>query len=172
MFQRSEEQGDKKRPSTTAYQYALYLLSAQDYSDHKMRQKLKLKGYETEEIETTMSILVEKNYLREDEYKRMLAKRWISKGYSDNMIKRRGGQEKLEFASADLTTIRQESGANSSDVITKLVAKKLRGQDIPTDRNAKQKLRDKVSRFLLSKGYGWDEVKRAIDAALKPSQDD
>jgi regulatory protein len=162
----------KVKPATTAYQYALYLLSGQDYSEYKIRQKMKLKGYEAEEIDTTVGKLIEKNFLREEEYKRMLAKRWISKGYSDNMIKRRGGQEKLEFGSTELIQMRDESGTSSLDVISKLVAKKMRGQDVPTDRHAKQKLRDKVSRFLLSKGYGWDEVKRAVDAAMKPSSDE
>jgi regulatory protein len=167
-----EAKPEKVKPATTAYQYALYLISGQDYSEYKIRQKMKLKGYDAEEINTTVGKLIEKNFLREEEYKRMLAKRWISKGYSDNMIKRRGGQEKLEFVTTDLTQMREDSGTSSHDVITKLVAKKMRGQDVPTDRLAKQKLRDKVSRFLLSKGYDWDEVKRAVDAAMKPVSDE
>lgn len=167
-----EAKPEKVKPSTTAYQYALYLLSGQDYSAYKIRQKMKLKGYEAEEIDQTVEKLIEKNYLREEEYKRMLAKRWISKGYSDSMIKRRGGQEDLAFETSDLAALRDESGTSTNDVISKLVAKKMRGQTVPTDRNAKQKLREKVSRFLLSKGYGWDEVKRAVDAAMKPASED
>jgi regulatory protein len=166
-----EARPEKTKPATTAYQYALYLLSGQDYSAYKIRQKMKLKGYEAEEIEQTLEKLIEKNYLREAEYKRMLAKRWISKGYSDNMIKRRGSQEKLEFCATELTQIRDESGASSSEVIAKLVEKKMRGQNIPTDRTAKQKLREKVTRSLLSKGYSWEEVKRAVDLVMNPIAD-
>ncbi|MBY0516161.1 MAG: recombination regulator RecX [Bacteriovoracaceae bacterium] len=163
---------EKPKPKSTAYQYALYLLSGQDYSAFKLKQKLKLKGYEVDEIETTLSLLIEKNYLRESEYKRLLAKRWISKGYSDQMIKRRGEQEALTFDSEELKDWRNESGSQSEDVIEKLVQKKLRGQTIPSDRLAQQKLRDKVTRFLLSKGYGFDEIKRAVQLALKPESHD
>ncbi len=150
----------------SAYQYALYLLSGQDYSEFKLRQKLRLKQFEQIEIDETITKLTEKNYLREEEYKRLLAKRWMSKGYSDQMIKRRGQQEDLEFSSVELNDWRDESGRSSKDVITALVSKKLRGKDIPCDREERQKLRDKISRFLLSKGYSFDEIKTAVNAAF------
>ncbi len=150
----------------SAYQYSLYLLSGQDYSEFKLRQKLRLKQFEQNEIEETIKKLIDKNYLREEEYKRLLAKRWMSKGYSDQMIKRRGQQEDLEFSSEELRDWRDESGRSSDDVITALVSKKLRGKAIPSDREERQKLRDKVSRFLLSKGYGFDEIKTAVNAAF------
>jgi regulatory protein len=150
----------------SAYQYSLYLLSGQDYSEFKLRQKLRLKQFEQNEIDETIKKLIDKNYLREEEYKRLLAKRWISKGYSDQMIKRRGQQEDLEFSSKELRDWRDESGRSSDDVITALVSKKLRGKVIPSGREERQKLRDKVSRFLLSKGYGFDEIKTAVNAAL------
>ena len=157
---------------STAYQYALYLLSAQDYSEFKLRQKLRLKQFEPAEIDETLAKLIEKNYLREEEYKRMLAKRWISKGYSDAMIKRRGEQESLTFSLEELKEWRIDSGAHSSDVISKLVQKKIRGQEIPTDRIAKQKLREKVSRFLLSKGHSFYEIRKAVDQVFKASTEE
>jgi regulatory protein len=151
----------------SAYQYALYLLSAQDYSEFKLRQKLRLKQFEQTEIDETLTKLIEKNYLREEEYKRLLARRWIAKGYSDSMIKRRGEQEQLSFTSEELLNCRQEMDRSSEDTISLLVQKKMRGRDLPIDREGKQKLREKVSRFLLSKGYGWDDVRKAVDEALK-----
>ncbi|MFP5459292.1 MAG: regulatory protein RecX [Bacteriovoracia bacterium] len=154
---------------STAYQYALYLLSAQDYSEFKLRQKLRLKQFEAAEIDETLQKLIEKNYLREEEYKRLLARRWIAKGYSDSMIKRRGEQEQLTFTSDELLALRSDMDRSAEDTIGLLVQKKMRGREIPTDREAKQKLREKVSRFLISKGYGWDEVKKAVDMAMKPN---
>lgn len=154
---------------STAYQYALYLLSAQDYSEYKLRQKLRLKQFEAAEIDETLQKLIEKNYLREEEYKRLLARRWIAKGYSDSMIKRRGEQEQLTFTSDELLALRSDMDRSAEDTIDLLVQKKMRGREIPADREGKQKLREKVSRFLLSKGYGWDEVKKAVDGAMKPN---
>lgn len=154
---------------STAYQYALYLLSAQDYSEYKLRQKLRLKQFEAAEIDETLQKLIEKNYLREEEYKRLLARRWIAKGYSDSMIKRRGEQEQLTFTGDELLALRSDMDRSAEDTIDLLVQKKMRGREIPADREGKQKLREKVSRFLLSKGYGWDEVKKAVDVAMKPN---
>jgi SOS response regulatory protein OraA/RecX len=56
---------------------------------------------------------------------------------------------------------------SSDDTISLLVQKKMRGRDLPVDREGKQKLREKVSRFLLSKGYGWEDVRRAVDEAMR-----
>jgi regulatory protein len=151
----------------SAYQYALYLLSAQDYSEFKLRQKLRLKQFEQTEIDETLTKLIEKNYLREEEYKRLLARRWIAKGYSDSMIKRRGEQEQLTFTAEELLSWRQDMDRSSDDTISLLVQKKMRGRDLPVDREGKQKLREKVSRFLLSKGYGWEDVRRAVDEAMR-----
>lgn len=151
----------------SAYQYALYLLSAQDYSEFKLRQKLRLKQFEQTEIDETLTKLIEKNYLREEEYKRLLARRWIAKGYSDSMIKRRGEQEQLTFTAEELLSWRQDMDRSSDDTISLLVQKKMRGRDLPFDREGKQKLREKVSRFLLSKGYGWEDVRRAVDEAMR-----
>ena len=151
----------------SAYQYALYLLSAQDYSEFKLRQKLCLKQFEQTEIDETLTKLIEKNYLREEEYKRLLARRWIAKGYSDSMIKRRGEQEQLTFTAEELLSWRQDMDRSSDDTISLLVQKKMRGRDLPVDREGKQKLREKVSRFLLSKGYGWEDVRRAVDEAMR-----
>jgi regulatory protein len=154
----------------SAYQYSLYLLSRQDYSEHKLRQKLKFKQFETKEIDETISKLISNNYLREEEYKRLLARRWILKGYSDSLIKRKGEQEKLSFEQTDLDSWREELGTNKEVSIQTLVDKKMRGKDIPTDRESLQKLKNKVSRFLISKGYGFDDVRRAVDLAMRPQE--
>lgn len=161
----------KKKPSSSAYQYGLYLLSGQDYSEFKIRQKLKSKNYEATEIDEAVEKLKEKNYLREAEYKRLLAKKWIRKGYADGMIKRRGSQEHLDFDTVELAQLRDEENSSGADVLAALATKKLRGKTIPEDRNEKQKLRDKIYRALLSKGFGYDEVKRAVDSALQAMQD-
>ncbi len=150
----------------SAYQYSLYLLSGQDYSAFKLRQKLRLKEFAPAEIDETIAKLQEKNYLREGEYKRLLARRWIAKGYSDTMIQRRGSQEELTFTREELTEWREDMGQGSGESIARLVEKKLRGREIPADREGRMKLREKVCRYLIARGHGYDEVKRAVDAAM------
>lgn len=151
----------------SAYQYCLYLLSGQDYSGYKLKQKLKLTGFEAEEIEETLQKLTEKNYLREDEYKRLLTRKLISKGYSDSMIKRRAEQESLEIGGDDLQVERTDLDLSSHDIISQLIQKKLRGRTVPSERLERQKLKDKVLRFVMSKGHSYQDCKELIEKELK-----
>ncbi len=151
----------------SAYQYCLYLLSGQDYSEYKIRQKLKLKGFEAEEIDQTLNKLIENNFLRQEEYTRLLTRKLISKGYSDTMIKRRAEQESLEIEPADLQEQRSDLDLSSQDSITQLIKKKLRNRSIPADKLEKQKLKDKVLRFVLSKGHSYQDCKAVIESELK-----
>lgn len=151
----------------SAYQYSLYLLSGQDYSEYKLRQKLKLKGFEAPEIEETLTRLIEKNYLRQEEYQRLLTRKLIAKGYSDSLIKRRAEQESLQIDSTDLQAQRSDLDLSSQDIIIQLIKKKLRSRSIPTDKLEKQKLKDKVLRFVLSKGHSYQDCKTAIESEFK-----
>ncbi len=163
---------EEKKPGPSAYNYCLYLLSGQDYSEYKIRQKMKLKGFESEVIDQTVETLKEKNYLRESEYKRLLAKKLVAKGYSDNLIRRKAGQERLEYEAGELRDAREESGLASETVVQKLVAKKMRGQSVPEDRDERRKLQEKLYRFVLSRGFSYDEAKRAVSAALSAPIED
>jgi regulatory protein len=162
---------DEKKPATSPYQYALYLLAGQDYSEYKIRQKLRLKGHDAEAIDETLAKLKEKNYLREDEYKKLLARKLIRKGQADDMIKRRVQQENLTLESQEMDDIRAELGVSKEEAITQLVAKKMRGQVWPEEREKRQKLQQKVYRFLLSRGFSYDEAKRAVGESQSPSAD-
>lgn len=165
--QREEKKQDEKpgKPKSSAYQYSLFLLSGQDYSEHKLRQKLKLKGYEATEIDETLTKLIEKNFLREEEYKKLLVKKLMRKGKADGMIKRQVQQEKLEINLEEMSELRAEIGVSKEDSILQLVNKKTHGKPWPTDRDLRQKLQQKIYRYLLSRGYSYDDAKRAVKAS-------
>jgi regulatory protein len=158
-----EEQTPKKGP--TAYVYALALLAGQDYSEYKLRQKMRLKGYGGEELDEALARLKEKNYLREGEYKKLLAKKLMRKGQADGLVKRRLEQEHLQIDATELGELREDCGVAQEDALTQLVAKKLRGQPWPAAPEQRQKLQAKVYRFLLSRGYSYQDAKRALAAA-------
>lgn len=152
------------RPGPTAYVCALALLAGQDYSEYKLRQKLRQKGYAGEELDETLARLKEKNYLREGEYKKLLAKKLMRKGQADGLVKRRLEQEHLQIDATELGELRDDCGVAQEDALAQLVAKKLRGQAWPTEMEARQKLQAKVYRFLLSRGYSYQDAKRALTA--------
>lgn len=164
---KKQAQSESEKPQknkSSAYQYCLFLLSGQDYSEYKIRQKLRQKQYEATEIEETIAKLSEKNYLREEEYKRLLARKLMRKGKADGLIRRQVEQEKLSISAQELTELRDEVGLSKEDALAQLVKKKMRGKAWSSDREERQKQQEKVYRFLLSRGFSYDEAKSAVKA--------
>ena len=151
------------------YNYCIHLLARQDYSEFKLKQKLRRSKKENlpHEIDEAIEKLKEKGLLKEESYRRLFIRKWIMKGESEQKIRMRGAQEKLKFDSEEFVLIETELGISEEDNIEKLISKKLRMKDIPTDPTEKFKLRDKVLRFLISKGHSYQEAKRSLTSYFK-----
>ena len=68
----------------------------------------------------------------------------------------------MVFEDDEFETISRELGFTDDDSIEKLIQKKLRMKDIPRDPKEKFKLRDKVMRFLISKGHSYEAAKTSL----------
>ena len=160
----AEECGDSRR----IYNYCIHLLARQDYSEYKLRQKLRSKPQNLPHmIDEALTKLKERGLLREEGYRRLFIRKWMMKGESADKIRKRGAMEKLTFDNEEFTMVEQELGFNEDDSIEKLVAKKLRSKEIPTDYAEKQKLKEKVLRFLISKGHDYSDAKKALSNYIK-----
>lgn len=149
--------------NTRIYNYSIHLLARQDYSEYKLRQKLRSKKDNLpHEIEEVLEALKTKGLLREEAYRRLFIRKWMMKGEAEDKIRKRGALEKLEFEDEEFRNVEHELGFSDEDSIEKLVAKKLRMKDIPSDPKEKFKLRDKVLRFLISKGHSYEDSKKSI----------
>lgn len=151
--------------NTRIYNYSIHLLARQDYSEFKLRQKLRSKKDNLpHEVDEVLLKLKEKGLLREESYRRLFIRKWMQKGESEHKIRQRGSMEKLTFEDEEFENVSVELGLTDEDSLEKLVTKKLRSKDIPTDFKEKSKLRDKVLRFLISKGHAFEEAKKALKA--------
>ncbi len=56
---------ERKRPREEALPYAVKLLASRSYSTRKLREKLRTRGYENDEIEMAIQKLTEKNLLND-----------------------------------------------------------------------------------------------------------
>lgn len=149
-----------------AYNYCIFLLSKRDYSRYKIRMKLKERKHTPEVIEETIEVLVEQNYLREEEYKRQRIKQLIYKGYANNYIIQKMAQEKLQVEVDEIEILREQNDASTESQIQYLIEKKLRGVELPEDYESKMKLKNKVTRFLISKGYQFAEINNKISEII------
>jgi regulatory protein len=149
------------------YNYSIHLLARQDYSEYKLRQKLRSKKDNLpHEIEEVIQKLNERGLLREENYRRLFIRKWMLKGEAEDKIRRRGSIEKLEFDDDEFQKVSVELGFTDNDSVQKLLAKKLRSKEIPENKVDKLKLKMKLMRFLISKGHSYDEAKHSLDQYL------
>jgi regulatory protein len=150
------------------YDYCIFLLSRQDYSEFKLRQKLRMKQHLPHEIDEVVEKIKGQGYLREESYRRLFIRKWMLKGESKEKIIQRGAQEKLQFEQDEFQRVAQELGTTDQDSLQRLLEKKLRGKAIPQDFMEKRKLQDKVLRYLISKGHSFEAAKRSLQEIFNP----
>ena len=144
--------------SKKAFDYAIRILSQRDYSVHKMKEKLKRRGCTKEQINQTIEKLLGYNYLRDEEYALMRAKQLLFKGYSNQYILQKLSVEQLSATEAQIEELRLKNDLSTDSQIDYLIEKKLRFKEVPKEFNAKMKLKQKVSNFLVSKGFSFDDI--------------
>lgn len=159
---KNKEENQPNSSLKKAFDYAIRILSLRDYSVHKMKQKLKERDCSPEDIEAVVEKLLEYNYLREEEYTRQRMKQLIVKGYANKVILQKLSHEHLNASEEEIESIRNEQDLGSYGQLSYLIEKKLRYKEIPTEFEAKMKLKNKIMRFCLSKGYSYSEINQAL----------
>lgn len=150
-----------------AYNYCIFLLSKRDYSEYKIANKLRSRKHSPDIIHAVITKLTDQGYLREEEYKKQRIKQFILKGCSNKYIIQKLALEKLTCEDDDIDTIRNDQSLSSDDMIIKLIEKKLRSKEVPQDFESKQKLKNKVLRFLISKGHSFDQCLPKLETYFK-----
>jgi regulatory protein len=175
MQEDTEPQSESHLPLTErrAYKESIKLLARQDYSRAKMRQKLKQRGVLKDEIEQVLQYLVEKRYLREDLYLEARAKGLITKALSPKSIKQKLSHEGMEASTETIEGFMKDKGVDTDSQLEKLITKKA-GRASREDFKGEggRKLKDKIFRFLMTKGYSFTECKKALELHLKIGLDD
>jgi len=145
------------------YNKALEFLSYRPRSEKEVRDKLKTKQVELHIVEKIITKLKEKKFLNDEEF----ARGWIE---SRNRFKPRSLRLiKIELKQKGIgedifNKLISDSGFAINDLNSakKLVQKKIeRFKSLP-----KQEIYQKLGRFLASKGFNWDTIKKAIDGIL------
>ncbi len=146
-----------EKNSNKAFLYLIKLLSSRDYSEHKLREKLRTRQYPENEIEDAIKMVKDKNYLREDVYSEARIKAFMNKGYSQDFIRQKLNAERVKVEIPFIDSIYNEYHHSEDDQIKRLLEKKLRGKPI-IDYNHETKL----IRFVLSKGHDLSATKKIL----------
>jgi regulatory protein len=145
--------------------YSLYLLGRRDYSAKEMIKKFKEKEYDPSDIEAVMSYIQENNYQSDERFARSYinsklgAKVGLSKIKSQLVFEKGINKDLLENVLAEY----EEGELDESNTILKILQTKYRNKDLKD-----QKEKSKAFRFLVSKGFSFDDIKRAL--AVDPDE--
>lgn len=139
---------------TSAYNYALNLLSNKDYTSMEIKNKLKLKEYSLQTIDSVLSKLESYGFINDEKY----IKKYID--YSLNI--RKTGKNKIMYdlknrglKSLDIESFEVDEEMQYANAYN-LALKKIKSVSNGT------RVEDKIFRYLLSKGYDFDLIKRVI----------
>lgn len=158
-----------KEPSPEkAYLYAIRLLAKRDYSVPKMLKKLRDKGFDEEQSQFALKEVLDKNYLREEEYIKQKTKGWMYKGYPPSVIAMRFRQEDLKVDIETIQEIFEESSISTADQIQWLAEKKKAGPELFETGEANSKKKQKVLAYIVGKGHQFDETLNTLRAILHP----
>lgn len=142
-----------------AYNDSIKLLCRKDYSEYKLRKKLIEKNHSQEDIDEAIDSLIEMKYLREEEYRRARVLGLLYKGYAPRYIIQKMNEEKCPTTEHEIYEIMEEKNLNLSSQVQMLVEKKQRFVEIDKlSYEEKSKLKAKTMRYLISKGYQYDNI--------------
>ncbi len=147
--------------STKAFTYIVKLLSAREYSEHKLREKLKEKKFPANEIEDALSEVKARGYLKEEVYAEARIRGFMNKSYSINYIRQKMAQEHLSVDEDTIQEIFEDNQMSEEQQIERLARKKI-GTKTSLDFNDQSK----ILRYLISKGHDFSLSKKVLKSVL------
>ncbi len=144
-----------------AFDYALDYISRYPSTERNVSRKLYDKGFGRVVVEGTIAKLTSYGYLDDAEY----ARAYVEINGKVKGAKRLQADLKAKGVSADVIADALK-GFEGYDAALELARKHSRGKDLED-----QGYVDKLARYLLYRGYGWDDVSHCI-AALKRERED
>jgi regulatory protein len=140
----------------SAYSYLVKILSGQDYSEYKLREKLREKKYPADEIDNAIDEIKAKGYLRENVYAEARVKAFMQKGYSPDYIRQKLAQEHLTLSDEEIVSIFNEFGTSPEEQMDRLIRKKMQGKVLDYEAESK------ILRYLISKGHDYGAAKKVM----------
>jgi regulatory protein len=136
----------KKASDLTAYQQALGLLVRREHSRRELKQKLKVRGKELDEIDTALDNLSRQDFQNDERFAYALARSRQSAGYGPQRIRAELYQHSLESEHIDqaITALNCDWLEMAQDLVARRYLRKMK-----QDPNQTQK----AVAFLLRRGF-------------------
>lgn len=140
----------------SAYNHALWLLGAREHSAQELQQKLSRKGFSAEDIQAAIDRLSEYNYVNDQRFAEAFARSKAAKPLGKQRILSELKMKGIDDASAKQAL--NDLEADWFELALELKQKKF-GETVCRDYKEKAK----QTRYLAYRGFGFDEIKYAIE---------
>lgn len=141
-------------------EYAFWLLELRDRSISEMESKLRKKEFETEEIEKIMNFLIDKKFLDDKRF----AENFVRFKKTIKPVGKYYLRGKLLEKKVPMDIIEQVLSDQPDDLseVEEAADRWLKKHSSVS----KEKIYEKLSRHLISRGFDWQKTKEAIDSKL------
>jgi len=142
-------------------EYAFYLLKSRDHSIGEMKEKLKRRKCTPQEINETISFLLEKDFLNDQRFaENFIRYKKIIKPVGRFYLRNKLLEKKIpvEIIEKTLSKIPDES-SGIEELAERWLAK---NKKVPKD-----KVYEKLSRHLISRGFEWEKVREVIGKKIQ-----
>ncbi|MGO2355068.1 MAG: regulatory protein RecX [Marinomonas foliarum] len=146
-----------KEHQTSIFDQAMSLLSHREHSKKELTTKLKLRGHEEEEIETTIERLEEMNYLNDTRFAEVFVRSRLNKPLGASRIQQELIQKGIHSELAKKAI--SNSNADWFELAKQLKERRF-GEEYCTD----YKERAKQSRYLQYRGFDFEQIKYATSS--------
>ena len=141
-----------------ALNYVLKLLAIRDYSEYELRCKMQAKAFSEQEIEQTIAKCQEKNWQNDFRFCEYFLLSRVHKGYGLQRIKQELQQKGIQ--NEVMQHALEQSDIDWYALAQQTLAKKFPDYATVSDFKTKQKM----WRFLLSRGFSQEEISEAFKA--------
>lgn len=150
------------------YLLAIKLLTKKDYSIHKLKTKLLSKEFQTEEVDEVIELLIEKKFLKENLFIEGRIISMMKRGYSPAYIQKKLNDEKCYPDLHVINEIYLSHGQSEDNQVRDLIEKRWRSAQLDElDEARLKKEKDKLTRFVISKGFEYSLARREIESYLQ-----
>ena len=144
-----------------AFEYAMKLLGVRPYSEFELCQKLRKKGYEIKEINSALVDCSRYGFINDELFARDYAESLSAKGYGKFVIIRKLREKHI---AEELIEVALSVLADPMSDARRAFDFKIRM--LKTEKDSK-KHREKLYRFMLSRGFTSDIIRQLYDEYLK-----
>lgn len=142
-----------------------------NYSEFKLKEKLREKGYPAEIAAKAIEEMKNFGYIKEEFYRQSKIKMRLRQGKAARFIREELKQEKIVVSDEHLEEALLDLDQSEDSILKNLLEKKTRNLDLTElDWEKRQKLERKVISSLIRHGHDFSKIKKNLDLIIREAQ--